>query len=75
MQRVDILKIIAAKEDSPSYSATLRFLRKNKPEEVKVFMQYFKKSFDAAVSENLDNPDKIALIESLQRSNLNPKEF
>lgn len=74
MQRIDILKIIATK-DSPSYSATLRFLRKNKPEEVKVFMQCFKKSFDAAVSENLDNPDKIALIESLQRSNLNPKEF
>lgn len=82
VRRIDIFKnlvrISGVEKDVsniPSYSASLRYLRKERPDDVKKFMLNFKNSFDAAIVEKLDNPDKIALLEAIQLNNLDPKIF
>ena len=50
-----------------SYSQVMRKLNKdNDKERLENFMKCFKETFDQADNESLDEPDKVALIESLQ---------
>lgn len=51
-------------EKEETYSSTVRFLRKEKPELVKLFLVAFKKNFDKAVEQGLEEPEKPALMQS-----------
>ena len=70
--RIDILRSFlketkaerAAEEDTVSYSATMRKLRKSNPELVRPFMKSFKSAFDNAVNENMEDAEKLALMEA-----------
>jgi hypothetical protein len=66
-RRVQLLKIFAQEE--LSYSAIMRDLNKNNKDELELFMKQFKKSFDEAIIEDLENPDKIALISAMKAIN------
>lgn len=60
----ELLEFTKEAHDEPTYSAVLRKLRKEKPGQVNSFMKAFKKAFDAAMQEGVENPDKVALMES-----------
>jgi len=49
-----------------SYSYIMRELRKEDPDKLHKFMVVFKKAFDKAYVEELEDPDNIALMEALQ---------
>jgi hypothetical protein len=59
-----------AKADSTnanlSYSYVMRELRHNHPKKLKEFMVTFKKSFDDAILNDLEEPDNIALMAAIK---------
>jgi len=60
-----ILKI--AEESSSTYSSIMRDLNKNGDEDKrKTFMMSFKKTFDDAMSQSLDDPQSVALLAAQQ---------
>ena len=68
--RLTILKSFAktnAKEHS--YSAIMRDLRKNNPDNVIPFMKSFKEAFDQAMEESHSDPDKLALMQAMKTVN------
>jgi hypothetical protein len=65
--RIQLLNIFAEKE--LSYSAIMRDLNKNDKDKLELFMKQFKKSFDEAIIEDLEDPDKIALISAMKAIN------
>lgn len=53
-----------------SYSAIMREMRKNAPkEQVRLFLEMFKKEFDKAVKAKIQKPEKVALQNSLVKFN------
>lgn len=65
--RLEILNhFVRTAKEPASYSATMRTLRKKHPEDVQSFMKAFKTAFDAAVSDNLDNVEQIALMQAMK---------
>lgn len=67
------IKIIIANENNLdniasdlTYSSIMRDLRHNKKDMIEPFMLSFKKSFDESVLQELDDPDKIALLEAIR---------
>ena len=70
-RRIQLLKIFAQEE--PSYSAIMRDLNKNNKEKLELFMQSFKKAFDEANLDNLENADKIALMTAMKAINYKDK--
>lgn len=79
MKRRDIFNNLLALgttlEIDPTYSSIMRYLNKNKPALIEKFMHKFKLSFDDALSEKLDNPENLALMEAIQEINLNLHEL
>lgn len=72
----DKIKIIIANETDNddanpdlTYSSVMRDLRHNDKYNVNNFMIAFKKAFDEAVLEELDDPDRIALTAALKEIN------
>jgi hypothetical protein len=49
-----------------SYSYVMRELRNKHKDKVKLFQTTFKKSFDEALFENMEDPDQVALLSALQ---------
>lgn len=49
-----------------SYSAVLRYLRKNLPEKVNEFLKTYKESFDLGKEEKLDDVEHLALMEAVK---------
>ena len=45
----------------------MRTLRKEHPDKVKEFLKEFKKNFDKAVLEGLDNVEELALLEAIKK--------
>lgn len=66
--RLFLLKLLTAQEE-PSYSAIMRDLNKNDKDNLEKFMSIFKKVFDEANLENLDDADKIALMTAMKSIN------
>lgn len=67
--RLDILKYFSTKKaahQDASYSATMREMRQQQPEKVMAFMKSFKEAFDAAISDEMENAEKIALMQALK---------
>jgi hypothetical protein len=65
-----ILQIIASKkEDTSTFSATMRELNKNSPEKVKDFMKAFKEAFDEAMDQSLEDHQNVALLQAKQKIN------
>lgn len=62
--RLEILRSIKKESSDVSYSASMRRLRKNDPENVYQFMKSFKEAFDRAIEEGLDDPENLALMEA-----------
>ena len=69
----DLLCAYAALTDSEmprpdlTYSSVMRTLRKEHPDKVKEFLKEFKKNFDKAVLEGLDNVEELALLEAIKK--------
>jgi len=61
------------KEVTTTYSATLRELRKNNPEQVESFMKFFKEAFEKAVENDLDNLEETSLLEAFQKTKIESK--
>lgn len=61
------------KEVTTTYSATLRELRKNNPEQVEGFMKFFKEAFEQALQNDLDNLEEVSLLEAYQKTKLESK--
>ena len=56
--------------DEFTYSAIVRYLRKNtKDIQTKFFLKLFKKEFDRAINKKLQEPDKVALQNTLVKYN------
>ena len=71
--RKEILKSFLSKQANKkvvlhdfSYSAIVRFLRQHLPEKVESFLKIFKEKFEEAVNNNLENPDKLALVSAVK---------
>lgn len=68
----DLLCALAAITDTTSprsdltYSSTMRILRSKYKDSVKEFQVNFKKAFEDALDNDLENPEQIALLEALQ---------
>lgn len=62
----DLLRKTAAYE--LSYSYIMRKLRKADKDVVRQFQEVFKKNFDAALDDNLENPEKIALLAAIKET-------
>jgi len=65
--RRKLLKVLAYEE--PSYSAIMRELCKKDKAILVIFMSAFKRAFDDSVIEELENPDKIALLAAMKSIN------
>lgn len=63
---VELIKQSKEVETTTTFSSTMRQLRKDSPNKVKSFMEIFKKAFDAASEQKLDDVEQIALLEALQ---------
>lgn len=67
-----VLFVIGALTDSEtprsdlSYSYVMRKLRKDHKDKVREFQTTFKKAFEDALDEDLDEPDNIALLAALK---------
>ena len=62
-----------AKKDLPeeySYSASVRWVRKNDPKKLNSFIKSYKEAFDAALIDELDDPEELALMEAYQKIGL-----
>lgn len=66
--------LVYAKEVELSYSAIMRELNKNNKEDIEQFRRVFKKTFDEANIEGLENADKIALMTAIKSINYLNKE-
>ena len=69
-----IFSIIKNAQEERTFSSIMRDLNKNHPEKVKTFMSEFKKAFDEALEQSLENPDEIALMQAMQAINYSIKE-
>lgn len=58
-----------------TYSATLRDLRKNHPEQVEDFMESFKQAFEQAVISDIENPEEVSLLEAYQKNQLKAESY
>jgi hypothetical protein len=70
MNRYQLLQSLANNEITDAnvgYSTVMRMLRTNHKDLVKPFMMCFKKAYDNAWLEGLDNPAELALMEALKR--------
>lgn len=50
-----------------TYSSVMRHIRNNRKDIVNDFQSYFKQSFEDALDNDLENPEQLALMESLQK--------
>ena len=57
-----------------SYSAIMRDLNKNNKDDIEKFRLVFKKTFDEANIEGLEEPERIALIAAMKGINYNPNK-
>lgn len=73
IHRVFLLRLLTAQEE-PSYSAIMRDLNKNDKGKLEKFMVIFKKVFDEANLEELENADKIALMTAMKSINYKEKD-
>ena len=78
--RLELLKNIikeakAAKLYDYSYSAILRYLRKEQPENVRPFLEAFKSSFDEAYANELEDFKEIALMQACKAIDLDAKSL
>lgn len=67
--RLDILKSLLKKANSNtdfSYSATMRKIRKEHPEKVTEFMNAFKRAFDEAQNDEIENIEQVALMQAIK---------
>ncbi len=66
--RFDILKSFLKKANPNdfSYSATMRKIRKEHPEKVVEFMDAFKRAFDEAQNDEIENIEQIALMQAVK---------
>lgn len=67
--RLDILKSLLKKADFNSdfsYSATMRKIRKEHPEKVVEFMNAFKRAFDEAQNDEIENIEQVALMQAIK---------
>ena len=62
-RRIQLLKLCLKEE--PSYSAIMRDINDDK-EKLELFMSVYKKTFDEALRENLENFDNIALLSAMK---------
>lgn len=53
-------------EDTSTYSAFMRKLKKDNPEGMNSFMRHYKDAFDAAMDVKLDNHQGVALLKAKQ---------
>lgn len=67
------LALIEIKPDL-SYSSVMRKLRKGKDEKRLEFQKEFKNAFDGALNENLEEPEKIALLSAIKAINFSNDE-
>lgn len=67
-QQLDLFKN-AQIEVVNTYSSVMRELNENSPEKLKDFMISFKKTFDRAILESLDDPTGIAMIQAMRDIN------
>lgn len=69
--RFEILQsFLKTAQDAPSYSATMRKIRKDHPDKVTEFMSSFKEAFDEAMEEGLDNVESVALMQAMKNIGL-----
>lgn len=61
---------MTTKEVTTTYSAALRELRKNNPEQVENFMKFFKEAFEKAIENELDNLEEASLLEAFQKTKI-----
>lgn len=54
-----------------SYSYVMRDLRNNYPDKVTLFMKTFKDTFDAAIDDDLEDADSIALLTAIKKIDYN----
>ena len=61
-------KIVLGEENIPeitsTFSAEMRELRKNNPDQVMNFLKQFNQSFQNSLQEGIDNPEQAALLET-----------
>ncbi len=61
-------KIVLGEENLPevtsTFSAEMRELRKNNPDQVMNFLKQFNQSFQNSLQEGIDNPEQAALLET-----------
>ena len=55
-----------------TYSSAMRDLRHNQKDLVEPFMIFFKKAFDEAVLNDLEDPDRIALLQAIKETGYEP---
>lgn len=66
-KQLNFLSKLAKEEDTSTYSSTMRDLNKKKEfDKRKIFMKAFKKAFDDAMNQSLDDHQMIALLEAKQ---------
>lgn len=70
----DNILIKNSKEVELSYSAIMRDLNKNNEDDIQQFRRVFKKTFDEANIEGLENADKIALMSAIKSINYGNKK-
>lgn len=68
---IQLFKVLAQEE--LSYSFIMRYLNKNDKDKLEIFMKTFKKSFDEANIDNLEDADKIALMSAMKEINYKGK--
>lgn len=59
------LKVSAQAETSATFSAFMRQLRKERPQDVPKFLTAFKQAFDEASQQNLEDIEQVALLEAM----------
>ena len=72
----DLLCAIAAMEElidphtDLTYTAIMRDLRQNQKDKVVPFEKAFKEAFDAAIDEELENPEQLAIMEAMAKAGI-----
>lgn len=72
LTKISLYKIAKEHKVDFTYSATIRFLRKEYPDKVRHFLEQFKKTFDQAcvnqdLQEDPDNLEKVCLMETVKK--------
>lgn len=73
IKRLFFQSLIKSAADDFTYSAVMRQLRKEYPEQVMPFLKRFKEAFDQACKENVKDKEKPALMQALQSLGLHEK--